>query len=151
MRNIKIVIVCISLLLFAASLTQCAFVIDKSDDGDGCWGSLSALISGWLYPSGPGFSWYANPLLVLSYIAFFKRPELSVLSSLAACLFALNFLRFNNHKIVSDEAGHYSNIIAIGRGYWLWLAACGLCFVGSVMIFFYDVTEKFSNNKGRSD
>jgi hypothetical protein len=137
-KIIKILIISISALLFAASLTQCAFGIDRADDN--CWSSLAALLTGWLNPAGAGIAWYANPLLLVACIVIFKNEKLSVLLGFAACVFALSFLLFK--KIITDEAGHYSNITYKGAGYRLWLSSCLSFLIGSSLVLFYCLTSK---------
>lgn len=138
LKVIKIIIVCVSGLLFLMSLTQVAFCTDH-DEGS-CWGSINALLMGCFYPSGPGLCWYANPMLVVACIVISKRPVLALVLGLLASLTAFSFLQY--HEILNDEAGHMSHITSVKSGYWLWLLSCVSSFVGSAVMVILTLAKK---------
>lgn len=102
----------LSVLLFAAALTQTAFF----------WGTQGAsAVTGWrlLLRGSSGLSggyveWLANPLLLASWIAALRGwRALWLAASLAAGLLMLVFLfRQQIHRL--------------GPGYWLWLASAAV-------------------------
>ena len=82
---------------------------------------------------GPGISWFANPLLIVSWVLLLNNKiNFSLISSFIAVLFCLSFLLFD--KIALDEAVNYGEILGYGNGYWLWLASCFTVFIGSILI-----------------
>jgi hypothetical protein len=112
----------ISIVLFLLSLTQPAYYIGRSDY-DGWSNSLELLVFGWsgvLY-GGAAIAWLANPLIFLSWIVSFKKPQIALISSLFASFFSASFLFFT--KVISSEKPDYCIITDRKAGYWLWLAS----------------------------
>lgn len=67
--------------------------------------------------------WFANPLLLWSWLAsYFNRPRASGLAAIVALGLALVFLR-RYELIWSTESYLTAQILKIGPGYWLWLTS----------------------------
>ena len=104
-----------SVILFAASLTQDAFCV-SGICGD--WQGWSILLFGVLGHT----SWFANPLLLASWIAaFFSRRIPALILSLAALGLAGSFM-FET-SVITNEAGMANPVTGLREGYWLWLAS----------------------------
>lgn len=105
----------LSAILFAASLRQDAFCVSGicSD-----WQGWSILLFGALGHA----SWFANPLLLASWIAALLARRLPALVlSLAALGLAGSFM-FET-SVITNEAGMANPITGLREGYWLWLAS----------------------------
>ncbi len=124
---IRTVTIIVALSIFISSLFFDSFSFTWN--GRSAMPSLLALLTGWL---GLEVSWFANPLLLVSVFFIKRNPRLSVYFSGAAVLLALFFLR--PHKIMATEAGHMAPIEGWLTGYWLWLSACAVMFLGSVLV-----------------
>ena len=114
----------LSVILFAASLTQDAFCVSGicSD-----WPGWSILLFGALGHS----SWFANPLLGASWIAaLFARRIPALILSLAALGLAGSFL-FET-SVITNEAGMANPVTGLREGYWLWLASIGFAVIAAV-------------------
>jgi hypothetical protein len=104
-----------SAILFAASLMRDAFCVSGicSD-----WPGWSILLFGALGHT----SWFANPLLLASWIAaLFARRLPALLLSLAALALAGSFM-FET-SVITNEAGMANPVTGLREGYWLWLAS----------------------------
>lgn len=107
----------LSVILFAASLRQDAFCVSGicSD-----WQGWSILLFGALGHT----SWFANPLLLASWIAaLFARRLPALVLSLAALGLAGSFM-FET-SVITNEAGMANPVTGLREGYWLWLASMG--------------------------
>ncbi|WP_295140820.1 hypothetical protein [uncultured Reyranella sp.] len=105
----------LSVILFAASLTQDAFCVSGicSD-----WQGWSVLLFGALGHT----SWFANPLLLAAWIAaLFARRLPAMVLSLAALGLAVSFM-FET-SVITNEAGMANPVTGLREGYWLWLAS----------------------------
>lgn len=105
----------LSVILFAASLTQDAFCVSGicSD-----WPGWSILLFGVLGHT----SWFANPLLGASWIAtLFARRIPALILALAASLLAGSFM-FET-SVITNEAGMANPVTGLREGYFLWLAS----------------------------
>jgi hypothetical protein len=123
-RSTRVALV-LSVILFAASLTQDAFCVSGicSD-----WPGWSILLFGALGHT----SWFANPLLLASWIAtLFARRLPALILSLAGLGLAASFM-FET-SVVTNEAGMANPVTGLREGYWLWLASVGF---GVVAAFF---------------
>lgn len=79
--------------------------------------SLGLLLSGWLGILFGHFSWFANPLCIISWILKRSEPQLACFLSLLALAFSLSFLLYSE---LPD--GHYGETItAYGIGYFFWV------------------------------
>lgn len=113
-RTTRVALV-LSVILFAASLTQDAFCVSGicSD-----WPGWSILLFGVLGHT----SWFANPLLLASWIAaLFARRLPALVLSLAALGLAGSFM-FET-SVITNEAGMANPVTGLREGYWLWLAS----------------------------
>jgi hypothetical protein len=105
----------LSVILFAASLTQDAFCVSGicSD-----WSGWSILLFGALGHT----SWFANPLLAASWIAaLFARRLPALILSLGALALAGSFM-FET-SVITNDAGMANPVTGLREGYWLWLAS----------------------------
>ena len=108
----------LSVILFAASLTQDAFCVSGicSD-----WQGWSILLFGALGHT----SWFANPLLGFSWIATLSARRVpALILSLAALLLAGSFM-FET-SVITNEAGMANPVTGLREGYFLWLASMAL-------------------------
>ena len=86
---------------------------------------LEVLITGWLGAHYSMLEWYANPLLLISWLlAIYKSYALSFLSALGAIYLGLSFLA--RKQMVLDTSPNYGDITGHGPGYWLWIASMAL-------------------------
>jgi len=117
-----------SVITFLVSLTQKCYCTTSS-----CGDSIMALLSGTVgfVFGGAALTWLANPLLLTSWIMFKRSPKLSLILSGLALLLSLSFLLFK--RVISDEAGNYSEITSYELGYWLWSLSSIIMFGGSLM------------------
>ncbi len=121
-RSTRVALV-LSVILFAASLTQDAFCVSGicSD-----WPGWSILLFGALGHT----SWFANPLLLASWIAaLFARRIPALLLSLAALGLGGSFM-FET-SVITNEAGMANPVTGLREGYWLWLASMGVAVVAA--------------------
>ena len=134
-KRVENIFLTISMGTFLMSLTQTAFMIDKSDSDSGSMHSLLALLTGWLalFSSPAGTAWVANPLLVLSWFFISRNIRKALIASILATAASASFLLFG--EIISDEAGHTSEIIGYGSGYWLWLISCCSFMIGTAVLY----------------
>lgn len=112
----KRVALVLSVILFAASLTQDAFCVSGicSD-----WPGWSILLFGAL--SGQA-SWFANPLLLAAWIAaLFARRVPALILSGAALALGVSFM-FET-TVITNEAGMANPVTGLREGYALWLAS----------------------------
>ena len=113
-RSTRVALV-LSVILFAASLRQDAFCVSGicSD-----WQGWSILLFGALGHA----SWFANPLLLASWIAtLLARRIPALILSLAALALAGSFM-FET-SVITNEAGMANPVTGLREGYWLWLAS----------------------------
>lgn len=105
----------LSVILFAASLRQDAFCVSGicSD-----WQGWNILLFGALGHT----SWFANPLLGVSWIAtLFARRIPALILSLVALALAGSFM-FET-SVITNEAGMSNPVTGLREGYWLWLGS----------------------------
>ena len=113
----------VSVTLFAASLMQEAFCVSGicSD-----WPGWSILLFGALGHT----SWFANPLLLASWIAaLFARRIPALFLSLAALGLGGSFM-FET-SVITNEAGMANPVTGLREGYWLWLASMVLAVIAA--------------------
>jgi hypothetical protein len=108
----------LSVVLFAASLMQDAFCVSGicSD-----WPGWSILLFGVLGHT----SWFANPLLGVSWIATLLARRLPALILALAALSLAGSFMFET-TVITNEAGMANPITGLREGYWLWLASMAL-------------------------
>jgi hypothetical protein len=119
-----------SIGLFIVSLTQKCYCTENS-----CGDSLAALFSGALgfFLSPAGFSWLANPLIIISWATTNRKIKLSLISSIVAFLMALSFMFFD--KIIANEGGSFEKIVSYKLGYWLWLSGIGVMVIRNLIFY----------------
>ena len=118
-------LILLSMGLFVFSLTQESYCAGSAE---GCWNGWWSLVIGWMGLFAGNATWFANPLLVASWIAFFTKSKVFYIlcSALVAVAIAASFLLYE--KIVINEAGHFAPI-EYRIGYWVWLGSM-ICQVG---------------------
>lgn len=125
-KNLRTVILSLSILTFIISLTQeCYCTISECDD------SIMAFLLGFFGILSGVVSWFANPALFYSWIHI-KNNKKSTRFSLLALFLAGIFLIYR--KVGFGEARHINEIISYGLGYWLWLFSIGIIFFGNLLI-----------------
>jgi len=115
-RTTRVALV-LSVILFAESLMHDAFCVSGicSD-----WTGWNILLYGVLGHA----SWFANPLLLASWIAaLLARRFPAMILSLAALGLAASFM-FET-SVITNEAGMSNPVTGLRGGYWLWLASMG--------------------------
>lgn len=129
--SIKRAVLSVSIGLFISSLFFDAYCTEH-----GCKSSLGALLLGWfgMLLGGSGLVWIANPLLFTTWMLLARNKRSSWVVSFLASVAALSFLFF--HNATENEAGHFSSILKVGFGYWLWLSSCLITLIGSLAIRF---------------
>ncbi|WP_426584296.1 hypothetical protein [Mucilaginibacter sp. R-33] len=129
--NLKPVVLYSSMCVYVISLTQHCYCTTES-----CGDSIMALIMGplGLIFGGAGFSWLANPFLIIAWFSFKDRYLRTIVVSSISVAFMVSLLVFK--EIISDEAGNYSAIVNYKLGYWLWVLSGGIMLVGSMLVFF---------------
>lgn len=78
-----------------------------------------------------GIAWLANPLLILSWIFWWKGMRYAWIFALLASGLSLSFLAAKT--IAGNEAGHLEKIIGVQGSYWLWVSACLVQLAGSLI------------------
>lgn len=129
--NIKILrktILLLSIVIFIISLTQECFCTSK-----GCADSIIVFVFGifGILSGGVGLSWFANPLIIASWISI-KNNKTSTILSIIAFVLSFSFLFFK--EIMTDESGKLRNIGRYKSGYWLWLLSIFIMLLGNVII-----------------
>jgi hypothetical protein len=119
-NNYSRYILVLSIALYAACLSREAFCVDTRCDVDG-WGVL--IFGGWqIWGSPANFTWVANPILFMSWIAVGRGEKtLSVPLSLIALMLAAAFMLMTT--VIVNEGRLRLPITGIKLGYWLWLAS----------------------------
>ncbi len=144
MKKQKIILLTISVLLFVISLTQPAFYIDRSDY-DAWSNPVGIIFIGWLgaiIGRGSALVWFANPLILTSWILILKSERIAIISGILAALLSISFLFFD--EVVASEAPTYSLITEYKLGYWLWLSSICLFAIGILMIRFINKARNAS-------
>src|SRR5438093_13638779 len=116
------IITLVSVIVFAASLTQSCFYTQAHIPKPPPPGWYLLLI-GLIGVFDGYFEWLANPVLLAAWVfSFAGKNKVALLLGILASAFMLAFLF--RHTFVAGEY-HYK-IIAYGAGYWLWLTSAGL-------------------------
>ncbi|MBL7915437.1 MAG: hypothetical protein JNL49_10375 [Bacteroidia bacterium] len=91
---------------------------------------------GWaaIFSTCAGLCWFANPLLLMSWIFLKKNLKLSMFLSVASFLLALFFLVFDS--IVDNENGGSHQIVSYKAGYWLWVASHAVMLIGTFVLMY---------------
>lgn len=127
--NQKSVVLYSSICVYVVSLTQRCYCTT-----DSCGDSIMALLVGplGLIFGGANFSWLANPFLFSAWFSFKNKPLRTIVVSSISVAFMASFLVFK--RIISDEAGNYSEIVSYRSGYWLWLLSGMIMLVGNILV-----------------
>jgi len=121
------IITLLSVIVFAASLTQKCFYTDGHNPKVWPPGWYLLLISliGVFYGI---FEWLANPVLLAAWVfSLAGKNKIALLLGIVASALMVAFLF--RHTIVASEAPTHAKIIGYGAGYWLWLTSAGLVIV----------------------
>jgi hypothetical protein len=124
-----------SIILFLASLFFPGFYVGYPSQP---WASILLLLTGWLGILDVHFSWFANPFYVLALILRRSKRTTSLYLELISLLLATSFLLYRT--IVVSEAPTYAPIAEYGWGYYLWILAIAVLFIG-------DLSEYFAEKK----
>lgn len=127
-KNIKKIVLSISIILLVLSLTQKCYCTSSE-----CGDSIIVFLFGFFSVifGGATLCWFANPLLLFSWI-FFWNNKVSYYFSAFSTIIAISFLFFD--EILDNEAGHYNKIIGYATGYWLWLGSNLVMLIGNIII-----------------
>jgi hypothetical protein len=121
------IITLLSVIVFAASLTQNAYYLEGENPK--AWSRAFYLLL--LGPIGllDGiFEWLANPVLLAAWVfSFAGKNKIALLLGILASALMLAFLF--RHTIIASERPDYKKIIRYSAGYWLWLTSGGLVIV----------------------
>jgi hypothetical protein len=118
---LRLTLLFLSILTFIAALPLTAFTQANSEEP--VMQSYEVLEAGALGIFKGYIEWFANPLLLWSWLAsYFNRPRASGLAAIVALGLALVFLR--RHELIWSTESHLTaQILKIGPGYWLWLTS----------------------------
>ncbi len=126
-KNLHLII---SIVFFLAALSQKVYC----SDGDCGYlgGGLAALISGifGVLAGGACLTWFANPIILVSWITS-QKPKISIIFSLLALIIGISFSFFD--EIIINEAGHYGEITGYRAGYYLWVLSFMSMVVGNIL------------------
>jgi hypothetical protein len=124
-RRLPRIITLLSVIVFAASLTQNCFYTEAHIPGPPPPGWYLLLIG--LIGVFDGYlEWLANPVLLAACVfSFAGKNKIALLLGILASAFMVAFLF--RHTFVAGEY-HYK-MIGYGAGYWLWLTSAGLMIV----------------------
>ncbi len=161
--NITKLTIILSLTFYISSLTQTAYCTND------CKSSLMVLLVGILgilteigaisssimdkingqtsslnNDVGAAFTWFANPVILLSLFIFRRNKKTALILSIISTTLILLFLIFD--KVVDNEAGHYSKVTELKLGYWLWLFSSLIILMGSLIIIKRKTLENDNNN-----
>jgi hypothetical protein len=126
-----------SVVLFLACLPFDSFCINGSCSGWPSWGVLAFGFLG-ISASPANMIWIANPLLITSWLATFRRWTLfPLLLGGSALVLALTFLFAKT--AVTNEGGIPFPITGYRTGYWLWLASMTMACIAALLAM---VTKK---------
>ena len=127
-KNLRKTILLTSIIIFIISLTQECFCTSK-----GCGDSIIVFVFGvfGILSGGVGLSWYANPLIIASWVSI-KNNKISTILSIIALVLSISFLFFE--EIMTDESGHLRKIVSYKSGYWLWLLSIVITLLGNLII-----------------
>jgi len=140
-KNIKIITIVLSLLLFGISLTQNAIVKNYNDEISSV-SSLEFFFMGSTAFIGGGLLeqiiWLANPLSLFAIIYLLKDNRKTIILSLIASVLAISFSFWS--EILGAESGSMAKIVSLELGYYLWLSSILILTTGVLM--YYKVSLK---------
>jgi hypothetical protein len=140
-KNLKILLLLLGVSLFITSLFLLPFTIE--DQNPKPWPvGLWCFLLGWLtLGTGAGFSWLANPFLILSWFLFRRNFKASLWLSLTAMIFCVSFLFCD--EVETNEAGLARRITGIGAGYYVWLSSIAVTFASTVFLRIFQSKQPF--------
>jgi len=138
LQNIRYINISLSLFFFIA----CFFFPVFNPDSRSAGLPLPMFLIGWLGFAGGHFSWYANVFYFISLVKY-KKVKSSLGYSVIALLLALSFLA---HKKIPGGSFTHS-IDSYGLGYYLWVFAIFIFFVGQAII---SASTKATNKQSQS-
>jgi hypothetical protein len=130
-KRVPKIITLLSIIVFAASLTQNGYYI--SGENPKAWSpAFYSLVLGPIGLFAGIFEWLANPVLLAAWVFSLagKNKIALLLGSLASAL-KLAFLF--RQTIIASEAPTYAKIIGHGAGYWLWVTSGMLVIVSATI------------------
>ena len=121
------IITLVSVIVFAASLTQNGYYIPGENPK--AWSpAFYSLLLGPIGLFAGIFEWLANPVLLAAWVfSFAGKNKIALLLGIGASALMLAFRC--RHTIIASEAPTYAKITGYGAGYWLWLTSAGLVIV----------------------
>ncbi len=130
MKKHKTIALYISIGIFAFSLTQETFYINREGDraawANGFGNLLFGLFSG-------NSSWFANLFIIPAWIVTYKNSLYPIILSLIAFSLAVSF--YFHGDIVGNTAGHIEFATNYLIGYWLWLLSMSVYLIYHIIIF----------------
>lgn len=150
-KTIAWVVCVLSLLVFAASLTQTAY--HAGNDANSLYIFLCGLIgavvelssiAAWIQDIfngqatyfnqdiGATFTWLANPFYISSLFLLFSSPKKAFYFSFVGACIMFSFSLFS--KILIDDKGNYAPIETLELGYWLWFSSQLVVVLGSFVL-----------------
>ena len=121
------IITLVSVIVFAASLTQNGFYTETHSPKPPP-SSWYLLLIGLIGVFDGYFEWLANPVLLAAWVfSFAGKNKAALLLGILASAFMVAFLF--RHAMIASEAPTYEKIVRYGAGYWLWLTSAGLVIV----------------------
>lgn len=121
MKRLPKIVTLVSIIVFAASLTQNGYYI--AGENPKAWSpAFYSLLLGPIGLFDGIFEWLANPVLAAAWVFSLagKNKIALLLGSLASALMLAFLFR---QTIIASEAPTYAKIIGYGAGYWLWVTS----------------------------
>jgi len=129
-RAIAIILLLAALVLYCMALAD-VVVITSERPIKGFW----MLLTGWMGFMIFQFSWYANPLALMSVLLMRRRPVWSLIASGAALLLVTQAFLFD--EIPTVKAEEPILIMARGNGFYLWIASIVCLFYACIFMVIY--------------
>jgi hypothetical protein len=130
-KRLPKIITILSIIVFAASLTQNSYYIAGANPK--AWSpAFYSLLLGSIGLFDGIFEWLANPALAAAWVFSLagKNKIALLLGSLASALMLAFLFR---QTIIASEAPTYAKIIGYGAGYWLWVISGALVMVSGTI------------------
>jgi hypothetical protein len=120
-KRLPKIITIVSIIVFAASLTQNSYYI--AAENPKAWSpAFYSLLLGPIGLFAGVFEWLGNPVLLAAWVfSFARKNKIALVLGILASGLMLAFLF--RHTIIASEAPTYARIIGYGAGYWLWLTS----------------------------
>ena len=133
----------LSIILLLISFSQKAYCVDGNCGEN--WSGLMCFLLGIfsLIFSLSGISWLMNPLMIISYAIPLNKIKIKVAFSIAALIFGLSFLLFD--EIIKYEAGHYGQITGYAMGYWIWILDAIVNLMGILIVNYINKNTSTQN------